>query len=76
MVLTANFTYVGNVTDEGEMIKVTECKNIRAWGTTKGLGQLRTGPTRDTVLDDVGTLYAPKLHLISLIEATGFEGIG
>ena len=32
--------------------RVTSARTIRQWGTTRGLAQLVSGPTKDTVLDD------------------------
>ena len=69
VVLDRGFVYVGNVEDQGENLKITEARNIRRWGTTKGLGQLALeGPTRNTELDDVGTVIAPKRAVIHQIE--------
>lgn len=67
VVLDRGFVYVGNVADEGENIRITNCRNIRRWGTTKGLGELVNGPTKDTVLDQVGTVLAPKRAVIHYI---------
>lgn len=68
--LDRGFVYVGKVADEGDNIRITECRNIRRWGTTKGLGELVDGPTRNTVLDKVGEVIAPKRAIIHLISCT------
>lgn len=34
-------------------LECTEVRCIRSWGTSKGLGQLVSGPTNDTELDAV-----------------------
>ncbi len=69
VVLDRGFVYVGNVTHDGEWCVITDAKNIRRWGTTRGLGELALGgPTSSTELDDVGTVRAPSRAVISLID--------
>lgn len=62
-VLPRGWVLVGNL--EGTCLK--SAKVIRRWGTTKGLGELAaSGPTRETVLDDLGddvTIEAPIFTL-------------
>ena len=41
---------------------------IRRWGTTKGLEELATGPTADTVLDTQATIKLHPLAIIARIE--------
>jgi hypothetical protein len=72
VVLDRGFVYVGEVTDEGESIRITNAKNIRVWGTTEGLGQLRNGPLSSTELDVVGEVIAPKHSVIHYIKCSGF----
>ena len=69
-VLDRGFVYVGHVTinDDGQMLVINHAKNIRSWGTTKGLGELVIGPTPSTKLDNVGTVRVPFRALISLID--------
>ena len=68
-VLDRGFVYVGNITWEGDnFLIMTNAKNIRKWGTTKGLGELVGGPLKDTVLDHVGTVRIPSHSLIHLID--------
>jgi anti-sigma regulatory factor (Ser/Thr protein kinase) len=68
VVLDRGFVYVGRVVIEGDFVVITNAKNIRQWGTTKGLGELVNGPTPSTKLDEVGTVRAPLRALISLID--------
>lgn len=70
VVLDRGFVFVGKVADDGDNIRVTNCRNVRRWGTTKGLGELRNGPTEDTVLDEVGEIIAPKRAVIYQIVCT------
>ncbi len=60
VVLTNGFVHVGDVESdaEGLGIVIRNAKNIRRYGTTMGLGELRNGPQLNTVLDEMGTLYA------------------
>jgi hypothetical protein len=71
-VLDRGFVYVGEVTDEGEWVRITRASNIRVWGTKKGLGELRTGPTKDTILDECGEVLVAKKAVIHLIPCSGF----
>jgi hypothetical protein len=68
VVLDRGFVYVGAVKIENDFIIITNAKNIRIWGTTKGLGELVSGPLSKTVTDRVGTVRAPMRALISLID--------
>ena len=72
VVLDRGFVYVGNVTQEGEFLRITDCKNIRYWGTKNGLGELRNGPLAETKLDVVGVVLAPMRALIHLVPCKGF----
>lgn len=72
VVLDRGFVYVGEITVDDEWMKIKNARNIRVWGTTNGLGELRTGPTKDTKLDVCGEVLAPRRALISLIPCSGF----
>ena len=69
VVLDRGFVYVGHVRHDGEWCVIEKAKNIRQWGTTRGLGELAiSGPTNKTSLDAVGTVRAPSRAVISLID--------
>lgn len=72
VVLDRGFVYVGQVAEQSDRLVIRNARNIRRWGTTKGLGQLRNGPLTDTVLDDCGQVIVYLRAVISLIPATGF----
>lgn len=67
-VLDRGFVYVGRVSTEGDFLILKNAKNIRVWGTTRGLGELVGGPLSGTKLDTVGTVRVPSRALISLID--------
>lgn len=67
-VLDRGFVYIGRVSYEGDFLILKSAKNIRVWGTTKGLGELVNGPLSGTKLDNVGTVRVPTRALISLID--------
>ena len=67
-VLDRGFVYVGHVKFDGDFLILTNAKNIRVWGTTKGLGELVSGPLPSTKLDAVGTVRVPMRALISIID--------
>ena len=69
VVLDRGFVYIGDVVYDGVSCLMTNAFNIRKWGTTQGLGELAVcGPTKDTILDEVGTLYTPDHAVISFID--------
>lgn len=72
VVLDRGFVYVGNVSIADDFLTVTNAKNIRYWGTKKGLGELRQGPLAETKLDDIGEVIAPMRALIHLVPCKGF----
>lgn len=68
VVLDRGFVYVGATKIEGDFVIIQNALNLRVWGTTKGLGELVSGPTTKTVTDKVGTIRAPVRALIHMIE--------
>lgn len=62
------WVFVGRVSREEHEIVVHDAKNIRRWGTTKGLGELWSGPKRETVLDEAGTVRLHPLQIIAQID--------
>jgi hypothetical protein len=69
-VLDRGFVYVGKVSIKNDIVTITNARNIRRWGTTKGLGELADGPTANTVLDQVGTVTAPMRAVIHFIQCS------
>lgn len=69
IVVDNGFVYHGDLTSDGDFYLISNAKNIRVWGTSKGLGELRTGPTPKTTLDETGEVLIPKSRLCHLIRA-------
>ena len=68
VVLDRGFVYVGHVEIDGDFVVIRNAKNLRYWGTTKGLGELVNGPLSGTKMDNVGTVRAAYRALISMID--------
>ena len=62
------FVFVGNVEDHADgSVTIRNCRNIRYWGTTKGLGELTTGPTAKTLSDPYGTVRLTPILRIAVV---------
>lgn len=69
VIMDRGFVFVGDVSIDGEWVVISNAKNVRRWGTTKGLGQLAVeGPQPETKLDMGGTVKAPLRSLVGLIK--------
>ena len=71
-VLDRGFVYVGECSFAGDWLTIDKAKNIRVWGTKNGLGELRDGPLKETVLDECGSVLVPRKAIIHLIPCKGF----
>ena len=69
VVLDRGWVFVGrvSVTDDGD-IRIENAQCVRRWGTTQGLGQLRSGPTNHTVVDPAGTVIAPARSVVFMLD--------
>lgn len=70
VVIDQGFVYVGETRygDDG-WCTIRNAKNIRRWGTTKGLGELALkGPTAKTVLDDAGEIRVAPRRLVHTLK--------
>lgn len=67
IVADKGFVFVGQVldNDDGTVI-INNARNIRQWGTTKGLGELVNGPTSKTVHDDWGIVVTKPIIRIKV----------
>lgn len=68
VVLQRGWVVAGIVVLEGQELVITGAKVIRRWGTSKGLGELVTGPLSGTTLDDAGTVRAHVLGVVFTID--------
>ena len=80
VVVDNGFVYVGNVHREAGFFIITNCFNVRRFGTTGGIGQLAMeGPTSETALDRTAPVLIPdnKLcHLMAVSETRWASTIG
>ncbi len=65
------WVFVGEVTEKDSHLTIKNCRNIRRWGTTKGLGELIEGPTKATILDEMGTVTLHELSVVAQIDVNG-----
>lgn len=69
VIVNKGWVFYGEIEESEKGIIIRKCKNIRVWGTSKGLGELAlSGPTNDTILDDYGTIRIPLHAIIGVIE--------
>lgn len=69
-ILDAGFVYVGQCVMAEGFLMISNARCIRRWGTSKGLGELRSGPTKETQLDAACELVAPLSKVNHLIQCT------
>lgn len=62
------WVFVGRFSREDYEIVLRDAKNVRRWGTEKGLGEMYDGPKAETVLDEAGTVRLHPLQIIATIE--------
>lgn len=67
VVAQRGWVFVGDVTESEDDLVLVNTRNIRIWGTTKGLGELVAGPLSGTKHDDYGTVRIPKLTVVARI---------
>ena len=75
-VLQRGYVYVGyrSVTGAG-MVTLRDARDILYWGTSRHLGQLKTGPTPQTRLGDAATISFHPLTEVLSMPVTGDWGI-
>lgn len=61
------WVFVGNCEDHDDgSVTITNCRNIRKWGTSTGLGELTNGPKSGTVADVYGTVRTMPIACIAV----------
>lgn len=69
VILQRGWVFVGKWSQDGSKCTLTDAKNIRTWGTTKGLGELASnGVTSSTKLDDVNDVSFHELTVVATID--------
>lgn len=70
VILQRGWVYVGRFKQNNEtmMCELNNAQNIRVWGTSKGLGELREGPLSSTKLDSAGRVVFHLLTTIAIID--------
>jgi hypothetical protein len=68
IVADRGWVFVGNCQDHDDgAVTIMNCKNIRKWGTSKGLGELADGPNEGTVVDLYGTVKTIPIAQIAVV---------
>ncbi len=70
VVLQRGWVVVGQVAELDNEVVLTDASMIRRWGTTRGVGELRNGPTAKTVLDFAGVVRTHPAAIILRIDST------
>lgn len=71
VVAQRGWVFIGDVSEVDGQIQINNAKNIRRWGTTKGLGELaENGPQENTKTDEYGTVTLHPLAIIARINVT------
>jgi len=68
VILQRGWVAVGRYEQDGESCKLRDASIIRVWGTTKGIGELVTGPTSKTLLDKAGTVSFHALAVVVMLD--------
>lgn len=69
VVLQRGWVMVGEFKQDGHKCTLDKASVIRAWGTTKGLGELIDGPTSSTKLDPCGHVEFHELTIVASLKA-------
>lgn len=71
IVVDNGFVFIGELQFHEGFTTVLNCKNIRSYGTTNGLGQIALeGFQEETVLDNFGIITIPNNKVIFTIDCT------
>jgi len=68
VVIDNGFVHVGDCELKDGFLSIINCKNIRSWGTTQGIGELINGPTQNTKADECGTVFVPFGRVVFLLQ--------
>ncbi len=68
VILQRGWVMIGRWSRNGDMCSLDGASVIRTWGTTKGIGELRSGPTPATKLDPCGHVEFHILTTVAVID--------
>ena len=69
IVADRGWIFVGKCEDHTDgTVTIRDCKNIRRWGTSKGLGELVNGPLTDTKFDPYGEVRVTPIVQINVLK--------
>lgn len=68
VILQRGWVAVGRFSQNGADCKLDTASIIRKWGTSKGLGELVSGPLSQTTLDKCGTLRFHELAIVATLD--------
>jgi hypothetical protein len=69
VVVQRGWVFVGEYEHGPNGVVLRRAKNIRRWGTSKGLGELAEGPRLGTTLDDAGLVRMHPMQVLFTIDA-------
>ena len=67
VVVDNGFVFCGECLFDDETLVINKVKQLRQWGTTKGLGELVNGPTSKTVIDPIPSIAVPRARIVFTI---------
>lgn len=69
VILQRGWIYVGRYSKtSSDEHRLDQAKCIRSWGTNKGLGELISGPTSSTKLDESGTVRFHPMTIVATLD--------
>ena len=68
VILQRGWVAVGRFEQDGSDCQLKDASIIRVWGTTRGLGEIISGPTSSTKLDSCGTLRFHELAIVATMD--------
>ena len=69
VILQRGWIFVGRFKKTGSDCVLENASCIRQWGTTKGIGELVSGPTSKTVLDPCTNVRFHEMTIVALLDA-------
>lgn len=66
VILQRGWVVVGRFSKEDSQCFLDNASVIRKWGTTKGLGEIVSGPTSETILDNCGHVEFHELGVVAM----------